>query len=84
MSAVKPNFADLFIAWSHACARSQSQQMNQRLCFAIELDDELTAELRLSIISGVDLTFATHLAAGSSGECQIQNSTRNLYLLVVL
>jgi hypothetical protein len=25
-SAVKPNFADLFIAWSHACARSQSQQ----------------------------------------------------------
>jgi hypothetical protein len=25
-SAVKPNFADLFIAWSHACARRQSQQ----------------------------------------------------------
>jgi hypothetical protein len=34
--------------------------------------------------SGVDLTFATHLAAGSPSECQIQNSTRNLYLLVVL
>src|ERR1700751_5848708 len=26
--------------------------------------------------SGVDLTFATHLAAGSTSECQIQNSTR--------
>src|SRR5579872_3978753 len=34
--------------------------------------------------SGVDLTFATHLAASSSSECQIQNSTTNLYLLVVL
>ena len=34
--------------------------------------------------SGVDLTFATHLAAGSRSECQIQNSTRSLYLLVVL
>ncbi len=33
--------------------------------------------------SGVDLTFATHLAASSRSECQIQNSTRNLYLLVV-
>src|SRR5258708_1279912 len=29
--------------------------------------------------SGVDLTFATHPAASSSSECQIQNSTRNLY-----
>src|ERR1700733_8333660 len=27
--------------------------------------------------SGVDLTFVTHLAASSSSECQIQNSTRN-------
>jgi hypothetical protein len=34
--------------------------------------------------SGVDLTFATHLAANSQGECQIPNSTRNIYLLVVL
>ena len=34
--------------------------------------------------SGVDLTFATPLAASSSSECQIQKSTRNLYLLVVL
>jgi hypothetical protein len=25
----------------------------------------------------VDLTFATHLAAHSPSECQIQNSTRN-------
>ncbi len=33
--------------------------------------------------SGVDLTFATHLAASSRSECQIQNSTRNLYLLMV-
>jgi hypothetical protein len=32
----------------------------------------------------MDLTFATHLAAGSRSECQIRNSTRNLYLLVVL
>ena len=30
------------------------------------------------------LTFATHPAAGSRSECQIQSSTRNLYLLVVL
>ncbi len=29
------------------------------------------------------MTFATHLAASSRSECQIQNSTRNLYLLVV-
>jgi hypothetical protein len=34
--------------------------------------------------SGVDLTFATHLAANSASECQILNSTRNIYLLVVL
>ena len=34
--------------------------------------------------SGADLTFATHPAAGSRSECQIQSSTRNLYLLVVL
>jgi hypothetical protein len=34
--------------------------------------------------SGVDLTFATHRATSSSSECQIHNSTRNLYLLVVL
>ena len=27
--------------------------------------------------SGVDLTFATHLAASSSGQCQIRNATRN-------
>jgi hypothetical protein len=33
---------------------------------------------------GVDLTFATHLAAGSSSECQIQNSTAIQILLVVL
>jgi len=32
---------------------------------------------------GVDLTFATHRATSSSSECQIHNSTRNLYLLVV-
>src|SRR5215467_6997293 len=34
--------------------------------------------------SGVDLTFATYSSANSSSECQIQNSTSNLYLLVVL
>jgi hypothetical protein len=34
--------------------------------------------------SGADLTFATHPAAGLRSECQIQSSTRNLYLLVVL
>ena len=34
--------------------------------------------------SGVDLTFATHLAANSERECQIQNSTSKLYLLLVL
>ena len=31
-----------------------------------------------------DLTFAPHLAAGPRSECQIQNSTSTLYLLVVL
>jgi len=35
-------------------------------------------------LGGVDLTFATRLAAGSSSGCQILNSTRNLYSLVVL
>ena len=34
--------------------------------------------------SGVDLTFATRLAASPRSECQIQNSTSTLYLLVVL
>jgi hypothetical protein len=34
--------------------------------------------------SGVDLTFATSVAANSQRECQILNSTRNVYLLVVL
>ncbi len=29
--------------------------------------------------NGVDLTFATHLAASSESECQILNSTRNIY-----
>src|SRR5689334_17345904 len=33
---------------------------------------------------GVDLTFATHPAASSQSECQILNSTRILYLPVVL
>jgi hypothetical protein len=32
----------------------------------------------------VDLTFAIEAAASSVSECQIQNSTGNLYLLVVL
>jgi hypothetical protein len=32
---------------------------------------------------GVDLTFATYLAAISSSQCQIQNSTSSLNLLVV-
>ena len=34
--------------------------------------------------SGVDLIFATYLAANSQSECQIRNSTRNICLLVVL
>jgi hypothetical protein len=34
--------------------------------------------------SGMDLTFATRLAANSASECQILNSTRNIDLLVVL
>jgi hypothetical protein len=33
---------------------------------------------------GVDLTFATRLATNSESECQILNSTRNLFFLVVL
>src|SRR3984957_1415946 len=34
--------------------------------------------------SGVDLTFATGPAADFESECQIPNSTRNIYFLVVL
>src|SRR5579862_1405397 len=34
--------------------------------------------------SGVDLTFATRLAASSKSECQILNSTRNIYFIAVL
>jgi hypothetical protein len=34
--------------------------------------------------SGADLTFATHSAAGSRSEYQIQSSTRVQYLLEVL
>jgi hypothetical protein len=34
--------------------------------------------------SGVDLTFAIEAAASSVSECEIQNSTGNLYLPVVL
>src|SRR3954454_6693987 len=34
--------------------------------------------------SSSGITLATRLAAGSRSECQIQNSTRNLHLLVVL
>ncbi len=34
--------------------------------------------------SGVDLTFATHLAASTRCGCQIQNSTSSIYLPVVL
>src|SRR5579859_896423 len=34
--------------------------------------------------SAVSSTFATHQAADSSGECQIQNSTRYLYLQAAL
>ena len=34
--------------------------------------------------SGVDLAFATVLTVRSQSKCQIQNSTKNLYLLVVL
>ena len=37
-----------------------------------------------AVTSGVDLTFATHLAASPRSKCQIQNSTSTLYLLVVL
>ena len=43
-----------------------------------ELDRVLRSiDKSLSVVtaSGVDLTFATHLAAGSLSECQIQNST---------
>ena len=34
--------------------------------------------------SGVDLAFATVLTVRSQSKCQIQNSTKNLYLLVML
>jgi len=36
------------------------------------------------VTSGVDLTFAIPLAADWQSECQIRNSTSNLFLLVVL
>ena len=40
--------------------------------------------LNQSHTNGVDLTFATLPIASSKSECQIQNSIRNRYLLVVL
>jgi hypothetical protein len=40
--------------------------------------------LNQSYTNGVDLTFATLPIASSKSECQIQNSIRNRYLLVVL
>ena len=49
--------------------------------------DEVVAVMLLRVVadsartSGADLTFAAHPAAGSQSECQIQSSTRNLYLL---
>jgi hypothetical protein len=46
--------------------------------------DETRSFQWMGSASGVDLTFATQLAVSSSGECQILNSTRNKYLLVVL
>jgi hypothetical protein len=49
----------------------------------LAITDALFAGAALST-SGVDLTFATHPAASSSGECQIQNSTGNSNLPVVL
>jgi len=39
---------------------------------------------RVAAASGVDLTFATLQATDSQYECKIQNSTRNIYLLMVL
>jgi len=43
----------------------------------------MSAKFRLTQV-GVDLTFAIYLAASSESECQILNSTKNMYLLVVL
>jgi hypothetical protein len=45
---------------------------------------KLYVMMRPAAARGMDLTFATHLAASSESECQILNSTRNIYLLVVL
>ena len=55
--------------WEKATTRGADQQMDS---------------FRGSAASGADLTFATHPAAGSRSECQIQSSTRSLYLLVAL
>jgi hypothetical protein len=44
----------------------------------------LSPRLLVRLASGADLTFATHLVARLSSECQIQSSTRFNILLVVL
>ena len=43
-----------------------------------------TKRISKGIASGVDLTFATHLAASPRSECQTPNTTSTLYLPVVL
>ncbi len=76
-----------------ASSRSECQIQNSTrnlyllVVFQFKHSQKIPAEMGSECLnrttSGVDLTFATHLAASSRSECQIQNSTRNLYLLVV-
>ncbi|HEU4806339.1 MAG TPA: hypothetical protein VFS91_11155, partial [Nitrobacter sp.] len=41
------------------------------------------AVFREAPASGVNLTFATHLAANLASECQIQNPARDLLLVIL-
>ena len=57
--------------------------LRNRFGYVIEMPHDAVGRV-IAPASGADLTFATHPATGTRSECQIQSSTRTLYLLVVL
>src|SRR6186997_2221719 len=61
-----------------------ARRFRDRLMTKMDSCESLWTSRRSHQPSGVDLTFAIQLAASPRSECQIQNSTSTLYLLVVL
>ena len=82
---MKTTFQDLGLAASLALVsnRRGDHGMSNSLRELRDAADEacVVAHVKVSVFAS---GFATHSAACSQSECQIQNSTRNLYLLVVL